>query len=185
MPTQQHAPAQPLPSPQALNPQVLLVSQQNQMWIDDPWLLIQQPDDLISTPADKRLILPLPMWRELLGGTSLDLSQIGVWVDSQPQFEAHAQALAALPLVALKINGPDSDWCYGAAYQLRASLKFGGELRAFGPITGAQLFYLHRCGFNSFAMPAGQAPSGPLSGLSGHPTQHPAPPAMPAPSQER
>ena len=154
MPTQRYADIQAKPASQAPNPQVLLVSQQNQMWIDDPWLLIHQPDDLISTPADKRLILPLPMWRELLSGTSLDLSQIGVWVDSQTQFEAHAQALAALPLVALRISGPDSDWCYGAANHLRASLKFGGELRAFGPITGAQLFYLHRCGFNSFSMPA-------------------------------
>ncbi|MBV5291491.1 MAG: DUF934 domain-containing protein [Curvibacter lanceolatus] len=184
MPTQRYADIQAEPASQAPNPQVLLVSQQNQMWIDDPWLLIQQPDDLISTPADKRLILPLPMWRELLGGTSLDLSQIGVWVDNQQQFEAHAQALAAQPLVALRISGPDSDWCYGAANHLRASLKFGGELRAFGPITGAQLFYLHRCGFNSFSMPAGQAPSGTLSGLNSRPTQPPATPAMPAPSQE-
>lgn len=174
MPTQQHAEIQPGPLTQALPPQVLLVSQQNQMWIDDPWLMIHQPDDLISTPADKRLILPLQMWRELRSTTSLDLSQIGVWVDKQPQFEAHAQALAELPLVALRISGPDSDWCYGAAYQLRAALKFGGELRAFGPITGAQLFYLHRCGFNSFSMPSGQASTKGLSGVAARPMRHPA-----------
>jgi uncharacterized protein (DUF934 family) len=58
-------------------------------------------------------------------------------------------------LVAIEFGGIAEGRGYSQAQLLRKRYRFGGELRAVGSIQRDQLFYLARCGFDSFELPAG------------------------------
>jgi uncharacterized protein (DUF934 family) len=41
---------------------------------------------------------------------------------------------------------------YSSARELRQNMGYAGEIRAIGDVLRDQLFYMHRCGFNAFAL---------------------------------
>ena len=55
---------------------------------------------------------------------------------------------------------------YSIARILRDQLGYKGELRAIGDVLHDQLFYLKRCGFDSFAISEDTAAEAALSGLT-------------------
>jgi uncharacterized protein (DUF934 family) len=55
---------------------------------------------------------------------------------------------------------------HSSARLLRERYGYRGELRAVGEVTRDQLFYLQRCGFDSFALRADQHAADALDGLS-------------------
>ena len=52
-----------------------------------------------------------------------------------------------------------------SAYNLRARLGFGGQLRAIGDVLRDQLFYMQRVGFDAFAVRADKDIHDALKGL--------------------
>ncbi|HXP27124.1 MAG TPA: DUF934 domain-containing protein, partial [Steroidobacteraceae bacterium] len=50
-------------------------------------------------------------------------------------------------------SGPGEGRGYTQARQLREQWNFTGELRATGYVRRDQLFFMARCGFNSFELP--------------------------------
>jgi uncharacterized protein (DUF934 family) len=56
-------------------------------------------------------------------------------------------------LIAAEFSGPAEGRGYSQARQLREQWAFTGELRATGYVRRDQLFFMARCGFNSFEMP--------------------------------
>jgi uncharacterized protein (DUF934 family) len=56
-------------------------------------------------------------------------------------------------LIAADFSGPGEGRGYSQARVLRERWKFGGELRATGYVRRDQLFFMARCGFNSFELP--------------------------------
>ena len=61
--------------------------------------------------------------------------------------------LPRLALIAADFSGPSEGRGYSQARILREQWKFGGELRATGYVRRDQLFFMARCGFNSFELP--------------------------------
>jgi uncharacterized protein (DUF934 family) len=69
----------------------------------------------------------------------------------------HVQQIAAdlkhFTLIAAEFSGPAEGRGYTQARQLREQWAFIGELRATGYVRRDQLFFMARCGFNSFELP--------------------------------
>lgn len=76
----------------------------------------------------------------------------GVWLDSDQAPEALEPFLDKLTLIAINFPKFVDGRGYSYARILRDRFNFQGELRAIGDILHDQLFYLKRCGFDSFAL---------------------------------
>jgi uncharacterized protein (DUF934 family) len=67
--------------------------------------------------------------------------------------EQLAAELKEVSLVACNFSGPSEGRGYSQGRLLRERYDFQGELRAMGYVRIDQLFFLARCGFNSFELP--------------------------------
>ena len=98
------------------------------------------------------LIVTLAQWQLepdtwLARGTPL-----GVVLSPADRVEQIAAELEHFTLVAAEFSGPAEGRGYTQARQLREQWGFKGELRATGYVRRDQLFFMARCGFNSFEL---------------------------------
>jgi uncharacterized protein (DUF934 family) len=99
------------------------------------------------------LIVSLAQWQMepdtwLARGTPL-----GVVLSPCHHVEQLAPDLGRFALVGAEFSGPSEGRGYTQARLLREHLNFKGELRATGYVRRDQLFFMARCGFNSFELP--------------------------------
>ena len=119
--------------------------------IDDSWVVVT--DTEINTASDLPggdLIVPLSVWQNLQA--ELADRNIGVWLNSDEAPEAIKDSCQQLPVIAINFPAFADGRGYSYAQLLRTQYGYKGELRAIGDVLRDQLFYLKRCGFNSFAM---------------------------------
>lgn len=79
--------------------------------------------------------------------------------------ELLGEAIARLDMIALHFPAFADGRGYSHAWLLRNRLGFKGELRATGDVFKDNLFYLSRCGFDSFAVRADKNIDVALTGL--------------------
>lgn len=126
--------------------------------VENTWQLVDMDaglDNVLGTDTSKQVIVPLAMWlaeKDNLAGCD---KRIGVWLDSEDDPYSLADAVATLPLIALKFPSFRDGRAYSSAAILRTRLKFAGELRAIGDVLRDQLFYMQKCGFDSFEVSDG------------------------------
>ena len=118
--------------------------------VDDAWTLVATSDTEI--PSAKKIIVPLKIWQEK--PAALNGKIVGIWLDSADDPGALASDINNLPIIAVNFPTFKDGRGYSAAYLLRTRYGYMGELRAIGDIQRDQLFYLHRVGFNAFAIRA-------------------------------
>ena len=118
-----------------------------------------------------RVLVPLAVWlarhEELT--PRLELAEIGVWIDSHESPEALAASIDDLnrfPVIAVSFPKFTDGRGYSIARLLRERFGYRGELRAIGDVLRDQLFYMKRCGFNAFSLPANRDVGSALAGLS-------------------
>ncbi|MDP9011153.1 MAG: DUF934 domain-containing protein [Pseudomonadota bacterium] len=87
-----------------------------------------------------------PKWLE---GTT----RLGVVLSPAHKVEQLAPDLARFQLVGADFPGPSEGRGYTQGRLLRERYQWQGELRATGYVRRDQLFFLARCGFNSFELP--------------------------------
>lgn len=92
-------------------------------------------------------------------------AQAGVWLDSDQSPEELEPFIEQLALIAINFPKFVDGRGYSYARILRDRLKYQGELRAIGDILHDQLFYLKRCGFDSFAVREDKDIEAAISGL--------------------
>jgi uncharacterized protein (DUF934 family) len=80
-------------------------------------------------------------------------SRLGLVLSPEHHVEQLAPDLAHFALIAAQFPGPSEGRGYTQARQLRDHWNFKGELRAMGYVRRDQLFFMARCGFNSFELP--------------------------------
>jgi uncharacterized protein (DUF934 family) len=80
-------------------------------------------------------------------------SPLGVVLSAAHKIEQLAPDLARFALIAAEFSGPSEGRGYSQARLLRERWNFKGELRATGYVRRDQLFFMARCGFNSFELP--------------------------------
>jgi uncharacterized protein (DUF934 family) len=85
----------------------------------------------------------------------LPVVRLGVVLLPEHNVEHVAPDLAYFSLVACRFSGPAEGRGYTQGRLLRERYDFRGELRATGYVRIDQLFFLARCGFNSFELAEG------------------------------
>ena len=120
--------------------------------VEDAWVLLA-PDAPVPEVGD--VIVSLSQWntgREAFAGR---VGKVGVKLKSNESPE-QIQALEQLPLIAIDFPSFTDGRGYTSARLLRDRHAYRGELRAVGDVLRDQLFYMARCGFDSFALKAGK-----------------------------
>ncbi len=98
------------------------------------------------------LILPFDQWQSERSSLIAAGGRLGVVLLPSHDALLLAPDLPHLSLVAAQFSGPSEGRGYTQGRLLRERLNFSGELRASGYVRRDQLFFLARCGFNSFEL---------------------------------
>jgi uncharacterized protein (DUF934 family) len=117
--------------------------------VDDEWQYFSEA----AGNADAPLIVTFDQWQSDPGAWIARGGRLGVLLSPAVKIEQLAPDLAWFALVAAQFPGPADGRGYSQGRQLRERWDFTGELRATGYVRHDQLFFLARCGFNSFEMP--------------------------------
>ena len=98
------------------------------------------------------LILTFAEWQNDRAAWLARGGRLGVVLQPADKVELLAPDLSRLELIGAQFSGPSEGRGYSQARVLREQWKFGGELRATGFVRRDQLFFMARCGFNSFEL---------------------------------
>lgn len=126
--------------------------------VEDDWLLLQ---DGATIPSAGDVIVSLDRWNrehDLLKARS---GKTGVVLSSEKS-PADIRNRDELSLIAIEFPKFSDGRGYTHARLLRERYAFRGELRAVGNVLRDQLFYMLRCGIDSFALQPGKDEQGAL-----------------------
>lgn len=124
--------------------------------VEDNWQLLTTETTLDDISAQDNVILPLSLWLENKNQFENRQDKTGIWLNSAEEIESIAESVAAIPLIALEFPSFTDGRHYSSARILRERYHYQGEIRAIGDVLKDQLFAMHRCGFNSFAIKEGK-----------------------------
>lgn len=128
--------------------------------VDDGWELLPAGTPI---PARGDVLVSLGTWAQWVESPDLTRSgRVGVVLESD-ELPDRIVALERAPLVAINFPKFVDGRGYTSARLLRDRLGYKGELRAVGDVLRDQLFYMARCGFDSFALKAGKDIDGALA----------------------
>ena len=133
--------------------------------IDETWHLLPKDTNFDDISNCDDLIVPLALWREHGPALRARDGGLGVWLDSDEEAEELGSDVANFQVIALNFPAFTDGRSYSNARLLRDRYNYTGELRAIGDVLRDQLFYLHRCGFDAFAIRADKDPYEALEGL--------------------
>jgi uncharacterized protein (DUF934 family) len=120
----------------------------------DGRIVVDQWRYLAETSIDggAPLIVPFDRWIQTRDLWISRAGPLGVLLAPASEVERLAPDLSRLALIAAEFSGPGEGRGYSQGRLLRERLNFGGELRASGYVRQDQLFFMARCGFNSFEL---------------------------------
>ena len=124
--------------------------------VDDEWSYAAQGDNAAqdADTRDAALILSFAQWQNERGAWLEDgRRRLGIVLSAGHRVESLAADISRLALIAVEFSGPSEGRGYSQARLLREQWKFSGELRAVGYVRTDQVFFMARCGFNSFELP--------------------------------
>lgn len=101
----------------------------------------------------RALILPFARWKAERETWWLWDGKLGVRLGPTDPVAALEQDFLRISLVAIEFGGLSEGRGYSQAQLLRKRFGFTGELRAVGKVQRDQLFYMARCGFDTFELP--------------------------------
>ena len=119
--------------------------------VEDDWRYAEESG--ADSPAAAAVIVSFDQWRTGRDAWRARGGRVGVVLLPEHKVEQLAPDLPHIALVACRFPGPADGRGYTQARLLRERHAFQGELRAFGYVRLDQLFFLARCGFNSFELP--------------------------------
>ena len=120
----------------------------NKQVCDDSWQVWRETDTL---PSSGGYIVPLTLWKAHKEELK-SLGSIAVFLASDESPKALADDIAELDLIAVDFPKFADGRGFSYGRELREQLGYTGELRAIGDFIRDQLYFLNRCGFNSFAL---------------------------------
>lgn len=123
---------------------------------DNSWELIEATDapEAVEVPA-AGAIVPLNVWKAQKDQLESRKGSLGVWLNSDELAEELADDAQGFGLIAVNFPGFMDGRGFSAARLLRERYGYDGELRAIGHVIRDQLFFLKRCGFNSYVLGEG------------------------------
>lgn len=133
--------------------------------VEDRWTVLPKAEDASHTVVPEgQVIVPLSVWIAQEEALS-QREDVAVWIDSDEEIETLAEKVQRFPLIAVNFPSFRDGRGYSTARLLRERYDYTGEIRAIGDVLQDQLFYMHRCGFNSFALREDRSPEKALAAL--------------------
>jgi len=122
--------------------------------VADDWQYLAEFEGAEAAGDVPALIVPFARWlTERADWLSRAPGRLGVVLKPADKVEQLGPDVARLTLIAAEFPGPTDGRGYTQGRLLRERYGFTGELRAAGYVRRDQLFFLARCGFNSFELP--------------------------------
>jgi uncharacterized protein (DUF934 family) len=123
----------------------------DQVIVEDSWerLLEIEPD--VGLPAGD-VIIPFAYWLKHKDTLTNRKGKLGVCISGDDDTHEVAKDIEHFDLIALDFPVFADGRSYSHARLLRDRYSFKGELRAVGDVLRDQLFYMLRCGINSFQL---------------------------------
>jgi len=127
--------------------------------VADDWTYLADVGDAADARVEAAahgLILTFGQWLAGQADWRAAAGRLGVILSPTDRVEQLAPDLARFDLVGAHFPGPSDGRGYTQGRLLRERFGFTGELRATGYVRRDQLFFLARCGFNSFELAPGE-----------------------------
>jgi len=134
--------------------------------VDDDWTYAAEASGGADAPAagspaagspalDSAIIIAFDQWLADKPAWLAHPGRLGVVLQPAHKVELLVPDLPRFDLIGAEFPGPAEGRGYTQARLLRERYTFKGELRATGAIRRDQLFFLARCGFDSFELQPG------------------------------
>ncbi|MCH8542808.1 MAG: DUF934 domain-containing protein [Alcanivorax sp.] len=134
--------------------------------VEDTWIhLSNEQIEQDGLPDSGDVIVPLSVWQAQKEVLLKRDGAVGVCLAPGEEPAAIAADLPRLSLVAVSFPAFKDGRGYSYARELRTRYGYKGEIRAVGDVLRDQLFYMHRVGFNAFAVRADRDIHDALNGL--------------------
>jgi len=134
--------------------------------IEDRWSWFGGDDEAVARACpDSRLILTPGQWQlhaKTLAGKGATL---GLCLEPDDELEAIRGLFDHIRLIAVRFPAFTDGRGYSTARLLRQRYGWTGELRAVGDVLRDQMFYLSRCGFDTFDLKDGESVADALAGF--------------------
>ncbi len=125
---------------------------------NNEWLLLELNDELtIANIPIGKVIVPSSLWQPNQKSLAERSDDIGVLLESDTNIDEIAEQLLAIKLIAINFPVFTDGRGYSIARSLREHYNYKGEIRAVGDVMQDQLYYMRRCGFNSFMLKQGRS----------------------------
>ena len=121
--------------------------------MDDGWQRLETVEPGQTLPEGD-IVIPFRYWVEHREAMFSRAGRLAVCIDGEDETEEVARYLQHFPLIALDFPVFKDGRCYSHARLLRDRYGYTGEPRAVGDVLRDQLFYMHRCGIDSFQLRA-------------------------------
>jgi uncharacterized protein (DUF934 family) len=130
------------------------------------------PEQVAATviPTSGKIIVPLSVWvaRKAELADRFAKGEIGLWLATHEVLETLVQSVPdinALPLIAVHVERFADGRIFSIGNLLRTRYGYKNELRAFGDVLRDQLFFLKRCGYDSYLIRADRSAEDALASL--------------------
>ena len=134
--------------------------------VQDTWELLPKDATLEHVTNAGDVIVPLALWLEHAHALKARDGRLGVWLDSDEEAERIADDLEHFQIIALNFPVFSDGRNYSNARLLRDRYQYKGELRSIGDVLRDQLFFMHRCGFDAYALREDHDPQAALASLN-------------------
>ncbi|MGB1272467.1 MAG: DUF934 domain-containing protein [Endozoicomonas sp.] len=111
------------------------------------------------------LLLPASSFQQAVEVNRHHNGVVGLWFDCDDEPENCAEALHQFEVIAVHFPIFSDGRGLSIARLLKERYQYQGEIRAVGDVLVDQLFYMARCGFNSFLLREDQNPAYALKAL--------------------
>jgi uncharacterized protein (DUF934 family) len=130
------------------------------------------PEQIAATviPETGKVIVPLSVWqaRKQELADRMEKGELGVWLDTHELLETLVASVAdinQLPIIAVHVERFADGRIFSIGNLLRTRYGYKKELRAFGDVLRDQLFFLKRCGYDSYLIRPDRSAEDALTGL--------------------
>ena len=123
----------------------------DQVIVEDSWERLSEIETDASMPAGD-VIISFACWLEHKDALADRERKLGVCINGDDDTHEVAKDIEHFDLIALDFPAFVDGRSYSHARLLRDRYNFKGELRAVGDVLRDQLFYMQRCGINSFQL---------------------------------
>ena len=138
----------------------------NGQLVDETWHLLPKDATLEGVSNCDDLIVPLGLYVEHSSALKARDGGLGVWLEAGEEIEEIADELDNFQVIALNFPAFTDGRHSSTAYMLRTRYGYKGEVRAIGDVLRDQLWALHRCGFDAFALREDKDPDDALKAFS-------------------